>query len=193
MNDLITVPHQDASAPLHGGVKMSEDDEISAMSQISAALAPLDDAARVRVLHWAASRFGATSSSRLLEGVKSPGNDKRQQADPQRYESFAELFEAARPSTEREKALVAAYWEQVCQEQVSFGSQRLNDSLKDLGHGIGNITDALSALKDERPGLALQLKKSGTSKQARKIYKLTQEGVRRVQEMISLEINANAA
>ena len=59
--------------------------------------------------------------------------------------------------------------------------------MKDLGHGVGNITDALTALKEERPALILQLKKSGTSKQARKTYKLTQEGIRRVQGMMLRE------
>ena len=111
----------------------------------------------------------------------------------QRFEAFAELFEATNPSTEREKGLVAAYWAQICQAQPSFGSQALNDALKDLGHGVGNITDALSALKDERPALLLQLKKSGTSKQARKTYKLTQEGIRRVQSMIVGDASSVAA
>lgn len=79
--------------------------------------------------------------------------------------------------------MVAAYWVQVCQGTGSFQSQSLNDGLKDLGHGIGNITEALSQLKDDRPALLLQLKKSGNTRQARKTYKLTQAGMKRVEEM----------
>ena len=82
-----------------------------------------------------------------------------------------------------EKALVAAYWMQFFENAPSFPAQPLNDLLKDLGHRVGNITEALTALKNERPALILQLKKSGTSRQARKIYKLTQEGARRVAAM----------
>jgi len=164
---------------------MSEDDEINAMSQVAAAMAPLDDSARARVLHWAMSRF---RTSTVASGQSTPsGGTQFQLASAQQFESFAELFEAASPSTDRERALVAAYWEQVCQGQASFVSQTLNGALKDLGHGVGNITDALSALKEERPALILQLKKAGTSKQARKTYKLTQEGLRRVQGMLQGE------
>jgi len=97
------------------------------------------------------------------------------------------LFDAAHAKTEKEKALVAAYWVQISQGQPSFPAQILNSSLKDLGHGVSNITDSLDALKTEKPALILQLKKSGTSKQARKTYKLTAEGARRVQQMISNE------
>jgi len=59
-----------------------------------------------------------------------------------------------------------------------------NASLKDLGHGLSNVTVALDGLKDEKPALILQLKKSGTSKQARKTYKLTVEGAKRVRQML---------
>jgi hypothetical protein len=166
---------------------MGEDDEIKAMSSVAAALTPLDDDARNRVLQWAASRYGGRAQALALGALSLPGAGGLPPGNTSEFETFAELFEAARPSTEREKGLVAAYWTQICQSQSSFASQSLNDALKDLGHGVGNITDALTALKEERPALLLQLKKSGSSKQARKTYKLTQEGVRRVHAMIAGE------
>jgi hypothetical protein len=165
---------------------MTDEDEINAMKQISAALGPLDDLARGRVLYWAMSRYRTKASG--ADGASHAGANS--QRDATRFDTFAELFAAADPTTEREKALLAAYWEQVCRAQASLASQTLNDLLKDLGHGVGNITDALSALKDERPALVLQLKKSGTSKQARKTYKLTVEGIRRVQSMIDASAEA---
>lgn len=172
---------------------MTEDEEINAMKQVAAALGPLDENARTRVLHWAVSRFNVNSPMvPSISKAQAGGGDVSAATGPRQFETFAELFEAASPSTERERALVASYWVQVIQGQPSFGSQVLNDALKDLGHGVGNITDALTALKEERPALILQLKKSGTSKQARKTYKLTQEGIRRVQAMILRE-TTNAA
>ena len=172
---------------------MSEDDEINAMKQIAVALTPLDDAVRIRVLQWAISRFRGSTAIALTPSIDQlTDRASNQSATSQAFQDFAELFEAARPSTDREKGLIAGYWVQVCQGQPSFGSQTLNDALKDLGHGVGNITDALSALKDERPALLLQLKKSGTSKQARKTYKLTQEGIRRVQGMLQGEASMAA-
>jgi len=166
---------------------MSEHDELEAMKKIADALEPLDEAARQRALHWANSRFRATRTGNADGGSTSAqqfGTTNEPSENTVRFESFAELFEAANPNTEKEKALIASYWEQVCQNLPSFASQSLNAGLKDLGHGIGNITEALTALKNDRPALILQLKKSGTSRQARKTYKLTQEGMRKVQTMI---------
>jgi hypothetical protein len=162
---------------------MSTEDELNALQQIAAALKPLDEQARVRVLQWAFGHFGGGSSGNAASAFPTGGRDST--SGGQRFETFAELFEAAQPSTDWEKALVASYWAQVCQSQPSFASQALNDSLKNLGHGVSNITDALTTLKEDRPALILQLKKSGTSQQARKTYKLTQEGIRRVQSLIS--------
>jgi hypothetical protein len=168
---------------------MTEDNEINSMQQVAAALTPLSEESRNRVLQWAVSRFrgGAAQGLRVSLDQSMKAGTATQPLGAQGFDTFAELFEAANPLTEKEKGLVAGYWVQICQSQPSFGSQPLNDALKDLGHGVGNITDALSALKEERPALLLQLKKSGTSKQARKTYKLTQEGIRRVHGMISGE------
>lgn len=165
---------------------MSDDSEIEALKRIAAALEPLDDAARKRTLQWAISRFQVAKVPieifRTFDQLSSDNPDAAT-TDSHGFETFAELFEAANPSTGKDKALVAAYWVQVCQNQLTFASQSLNVELKDLGHGIGNITEALTALKNERPAQVLQIKKSGTSRQARKIYKLTQEGIKRVQMM----------
>ena len=165
---------------------MSGLDEIEAMKTIAAALEPLDEAARQRALQWAVSRFRTTRAPAAAtpdEPVEIAANGESDGRGSS-FQTFAELFEAANPTTEREKALVASYWAQVCEDETSFAAQTLNTQLKDLGYGVGNITEALTALKSERPALVLQLKKSGTSRQARKTYKLTQEGIRRVQTML---------
>lgn len=168
----------------HGKDAMDQDAEIAAMSAVAKALEPLEGDVRQRVINWAASRFGAS----LPASTKSPGVDRHAVPSVEtartEFDDFAELFEAATPKTDKDKALIAAYWEQVCQSQPSFQAQALNASLKHLGHGLSNVTVALEALKDEKPALILQLKKSGTSKQARKTYKLTAEGAKRVRQML---------
>lgn len=171
---------------------MTEFDELDAMKKIAAALEPLDDSARARALQWASSRFRGTNALVVSAGLRR-GSQVGEIAS-EAFGSFAELFDAVSPTTEKDKALVAAYWVQTSQNVTSFPSQSLNDLLKDLGHRVGNITEALNQLKGERPALVLQLKKSGTSKQARKTYKLTNEGARRVSAMIegladSTEVN----
>jgi hypothetical protein len=162
---------------------MEEFDELAAMKKISDALEPLSDAARVRALQWAVSRFQGSRALAVLDQAASLTAIASNGGTDRGYSTFAELFDAADPITEKEKALVAAYWMQICENEPSFPAQQLNDLLKDLGHRIGNITEALTGLKNERPALVLQLKKSGSSRQARKIYKLTQEGTKRVVAM----------
>ncbi len=163
---------------------MDRDAELAAMGAVAKALEPLEEQARQRVIGWAASRFG----------VSVPATSKRSATDQQRanaeemarggFETFAELFAAVGPKTDKDKALVAAYWAQICQGQPNFPAQALNASLKDLGHGLSNVTVSLDGLKEEKPALILQLKKSGTSKQSRKTYKLTNEGAKRIRQML---------
>ncbi len=161
---------------------MSAEKEIKAMGTISSALEDLENDARARVLYWAMSRYGIAGAGQKTFKM-AVDIDPNAASTTGEYATFADLFDAARPNTEREKAMVAAYWLQVCESAESFQSQSLNDLLKNLGHGIGNITEALNQLKNDRPALLLQLKKSGSSRQARKTYKLTQVGTRRVEAM----------
>ena len=76
------------------------------------------------------------------------------------------------------------YWLQVCNKAESFDSQRANTELKNLGHGVPNITKAIDGLKAQNPALALQLKKAGTTRQARKVYKITVAGVKAIEGLI---------
>jgi hypothetical protein len=92
------------------------------------------------------------------------------------FEGFAEFYDAVDPKTDPERALVASYWTQVRQKKASFGSQEVNQLLKDLGQGVGTINKAMSANIDKKPALILQVSRGGTAQQARKKYKLTEAG-----------------
>lgn len=158
-------------------------DELGAMQIIAGAVEPLTEAERKRVISWVIDRFEING----LERIGSKLNQSRTAPAEERIDfgSFAELFDAANPKLEKEKALLAAYWVQICQAHENFGSQALNTELKNLGHGILNITDALSQLISDKPALILQLKKGGSSKQARKTYKITEAGIRWVRSKTS--------
>lgn len=163
---------------------MGEFDELEAMKKIAAALEPLEEGARGRALNWAFSKY--RGALRPSEPIVKPDRSEGTVHQSSTFQTFAELFDAVQPTTEKDKALVAAYWMQVVRNTDSFQAQALNDELKNLGYGVANITDALTQLKNDRPALALQLKKSGTSKQARKVYKLTLEGIKRLESMVLL-------
>lgn len=173
------------------------DPEIDAMSALATALAGLEEDARGRVLRWAGERYGVsmpTGGRRVAATCGGPGTDDYEGArdlteeeiadEAPTYEHFAELFAAASPKTNEDKALVAAYWVQVHDGQSQWQSRRLNIELKNLGHAISNITDALTGNMRKKPQRVIQLKKAGSSRQANKTYKVTNEGLVYVQGML---------
>lgn len=168
--------------------------ELDAMKAVAVALAPLDAEATGRVVRWAAERFGNVSLPRAgghqdlrpLSSSIGTGTEVSAIAPPQ-FQHLADLYGAVSPSTDAERALVAGYWFQYIDGMPEFGAQTINSALKDMGHRVANITNAFAALKAQKPQLVVQLKKSGTSKQARKTYKLTAAGKSAVEAMISSE------
>jgi hypothetical protein len=165
------------------------DPEVDAMGLVANALGDLDDAARARVLKWAASRYGVAVAVGRPDGGEALdvdlAGDQQREGQGVGFEHFAELFDATSPTTNADKALVAAYWIQVHEGNEQWSSSSLNSQLKNLGHPIANITTALDANMDRQPKRVIQLKKSGNSQQARKTYKLTTEGVRVVKQMLT--------
>jgi hypothetical protein len=97
---------------------------------------------------------------------------------------LADVFSAANPGTHDYKALVVGFWFQAVKGASDLDAQAVNTELKQLGHGLKNITAAFAALISARPQLAIQVRKAGTTKQARKRYRLTNEGLKRVQLML---------
>ena len=104
---------------------------------------------------------------------------------PPEFESAAELLAMASPSTDVERVLVVGYWFQEHQGNEDLDSQTINTELKHQGHGVGNITKAFGGLISQKPQLVIQLRKSGNSRQARKKYKLTTAGIKRVNAMLT--------
>lgn len=167
------------------------DVEFAAMQSVYEALEPLDDDARSRVVEYITHRLEiATSAPRHQRQVGHKVDDGAEEVDATvasapKFGSLAELHDAAQPRSNAERALVAGYWLQICEGADSFEGFSANQGLKNLGHGVSNITNAIDSLKAQKPALVLQLKKSGTSKQARKTYKVTHAGIMAVEAMIS--------
>lgn len=169
--------------------------EAQALQAVLHAIADLPTAAIRRIIDWVADayeirtgggRSAATSNTRTqLRGVQGGGHSA--EARSSEFSDIATFYDAAKPSTDVVRALVVGYWLQVVERQESFTSQAVNGTLKDLGHGVSNITKAFRHLATHDPVWARQVKKSGTSQQARKLYRLTNEGVREVERMIRAE------
>lgn len=164
-----------------------KDPEVEAMGKLAEALDDLEPEQHARVLRWAADRYSVTLNlnTRQQGGAVSSTNGG-DAADPSEYEEVGDLVAAAEPSTDEDRALVVAYWLQEMGEKLpTFHGQQVNKELKNLGHGTDDITDLIGKLVVTSPQLVLQTKKSGTSRQARKSYKVTKAGIKRVQEMLS--------
>jgi hypothetical protein len=172
---------------------MSEDTELDALRSVLASLTPLDSGARERVISWIIKRleikFGSSGDDPLVADTNAyreerPARMRRNESPVDGYPTLAELFAAVNPKTSGQKALVVGYWKHAKEEVSSFDAQSINTELKHMGHHIPNITEAMNELQRQRPQLAVQLKKAGTTKQARKTYKITTEGIRMVEGML---------
>ncbi len=154
------------------------DPEIKAMSDLAQALDSLEPEVITRVLRWANERY------RTKVNGGAPGQPQSPSADASQFSGFHDLFDAANPETAADKALVTAYWFQILQGQEELESYDLNTELKNLGHPSTNITRDLDALMNRTPRYIMQVRKEGTTKQARKKYKLTREGIRAVERLL---------
>jgi hypothetical protein len=156
--------------------------EIAVLSQVTNAMAELDDAAARRIISWLSDKYRVTASSSSRHATEAGAEATARAQDG--LGDLAATVAAAQPRTERERALVAAYWFQRVNGDPDFDGQAINRELKNLGSGVSNITKALSYLIDQRPQLVIQVRKAGTSQQARKKYRLTTAGFETVERML---------
>lgn len=164
--------------------------EAKALGKLVEALDGLDRDATRRVLDWAWKRYiggGVPDGGRQRASKIEPprGNGGGGGAEDVPYADLAELYNAASPKTDAEKVLVVGYWHQVSDAKANLDAQAINTDLKDMGHRVGNVTRACSVLINEKPQLMIQVKKSGSTKQARKQYRITAAGLQRVREMLA--------
>ncbi|HVY18889.1 MAG TPA: hypothetical protein VHA70_02280 [Bauldia sp.] len=155
------------------------------MAKLAEVLEPLSPEARSRAIAWVTQALQIIGSTPTVPEASTAGQPAAAAPTEAGFKAFAEMFHAANPRSEKEKALLAGYWIQRSAGVDQFNAQQINAELKHIGYGVLNITDALSQLIADKPNLVIQLAKSGSSRQARKTYKVTDAGNRRVQEMLN--------
>ncbi len=158
---------------------MEETDELMIMRTISQTLDAVDDETKGRIIRWIVDKYGIS--------VGTKGGRKEPEASLEETERLEDLWVTANPETQSDKVLVVGSWLQVSEDRQEIEAFRVNRILKNLGHGIPNITSAFDNLIEARPQLAIQVKKSGVTRQARKKYRITAAGIQRVKEMIAEE------
>lgn len=165
------------------------DPELKAIGEVTRALGDLTDEQRRNVLLYVNARYGVKQAAARPPSV---GDGAPSAANGSQYASIGDFFDAASPQTEAERVLVAAYWSQIIEGAEDFESFPVNKHLKHLGHPVSNITRAFDSMIAQTPRLILQTSKSGRSPQARKRYKVTREGVKRVQAMLNQQTDGGS-
>jgi hypothetical protein len=88
------------------------------------------------------------------------------------------------PETMAERALMGAYTLSRGKADKTVTSQAINAELKRAGIPVPNITRAIESNLRAKPPLMVQKKKMGTTRQARKQYAITTEGVEFVENKL---------
>ena len=164
--------------------------ELSAMASVERALASLELDVQARVLRWACERFnveargGASSEAPQAKAEKNAPSTPASESDAD-FGTLAEFYDAASPETDADKVLVASYWFQYREGHQEIEARRINTELKHLGYGVGNVTRAFENLKAARPALIVQTRKDGSTRQAQKKFKVTHEGRKAVDRMVT--------
>ena len=168
------------------------DPELEALDTIIGTLEGLEEARRRNVLLYVNARYGGGAPAQRTSGGPMTGSFAGEGTmSASEFTDLGDLFDRANPQSQPDRVLVVAYWKQVVEGAESFEAYPVSKELKHLGHGVTNITGALDALIRQSPKLVLQVAKSGKARQARKRYKVTREGIRRVQVMVNGDQGGN--
>jgi|SRR5271154_5517214 len=97
---------------------------------------------------------------------------------------FNTLIEKWTPATQADWALLGAYYFQRIMGEQNVTGLQVNKELKQHGYGVTNITDCFTSNMQSEPARMLQTKKSGKSKQAKKLYLVTTAGLKYVEDRL---------
>lgn len=164
--------------------------DLKALQTILKALEPLSEEDRTRVLRWASEKLGVQQPVGKGGGgglQRTTPIDAAFAKHPGGFQDVGEFLAAASPGSDVDRVLCVAVYLQDFNEcpDVSLSGKQINDQLKNLGHGVKNITDCINTLKSRKPQHMIQTKKSGKAKQAWKEYRVTRAGVEYAYRLIS--------
>jgi hypothetical protein len=178
--------------------------ELSVIEEVAAIMEGLDQDQQRRVLMWLEDYFDVFGDGNTEEDSDDVSYDSIQPAalpeatsaveeseeeldevaevEPDTFET---LFDRVAPKTAIQKIVVAAYWLQTREGEQQWKSFSTNKLLKSLGVKISSVsgTLALEGKKDEP--LVEMMSKAGDSMQARKTYRLSEAGIKFVENRLA--------
>lgn len=179
------------------------DPEVQAMNEALKVFAGLDHNQRKRIVDWLSARFYLTEL-KPPEAAEAPEADAEPveavevveteaavvveeapvvevppappKDDFESYETLKEVINASSAKKVVDRILLAAAFLQETNAVKELTSYQINSRLKKAGFGIPNISIALNRLLDKVPQV-LTAKREGTTKQARRRFTVTEDGV----------------
>lgn len=172
---------------------MDFEPELKAMNEIYNALKDLESEERQRVIGWVVGKFSITNPIKNSIKDRQEADDVKLAAvnDFSSFKSIADIFTNAKVKRAADKVLIVGAYLQQKQDGGELTGREINKELHHLGHRIGNITNAISTLINEKPQLMIQIRKEGKTKQAQKKYKVTAEGFTAANKIINPEGNSS--
>lgn len=95
-----------------------------------------------------------------------------------KYDSLEELFFASNVKTIGSRILLAAAYLQEKENLKELSSYIVSSRLKNLGETVTNPSAAINNLMSKKPPLLLQTGRNADSKQSRRKFRVTEEGLR---------------
>ena len=169
---------------------MNDDPKMDVLFTCYDALKSLDTADSKWVLSQLANRLGLTKTVEVSitpkapVGRKSVDSEKPEDASAEEDDGFAEAFSKVNPRTEDKKVLFAAWFLFGKKGPQDFKGLQVSKRLAQTGHRINSVSVCLGRLKALKPALVFQVRSTGNKKQSRKIYRLTDEGIKAAQQMM---------
>ena len=165
---------------------MEFEPELKAMNDVYDALKNLEDEAKKRVIDWVIGKLSLGQQKRKLAGVPEETSEDfgAKIVEITSFKSVADLFAKTNLKTDADKVLIIAAYLQETKNVGELSGREINKELHHLGHGVSNITAAITSLMNKKPQLMIQTRKEGKTKQAQKKYKVTAEGFASAKKMI---------
>jgi hypothetical protein len=168
--------------------------DLRALEEILNTLEPLNKEEQIRVLRWTVEKLGMESLGLSLAAALRQDVRKIHpvtaafERHTSGFQSTAEFLAAADLQTDADRVLCAALYLQDLSGDAperTLTGKEINDALKELGHGVKNITDCINTLKNRKPQHMIQIRKSGKSNQSWKEYRVTNAGSDYIFRLIS--------
>lgn len=102
-----------------------------------------------------------------------------------KYDSLEEIFLSSTVKTTGAKILLAASYLQETENFKELTSYEITSRMKNIGQPIKHSTIAIKNLMSKKPPLLLQTGTFGSSKQSRKKFRVTEEGLRTARNYIN--------